>query len=41
LFQELQTKLSFRIDEASKVLKNAPQMFLDAVVDLNFLTRGE
>ncbi|KAM0910752.1 hypothetical protein ACQ4PT_013944 [Festuca glaucescens] len=36
LFQDLQTQLSFRIDEASKVLKNAPQMLLDAVVDSTF-----
>jgi hypothetical protein len=36
LFQELQTQLSFRIDEASKVLKNTPQMLLDAVVDSTF-----
>ncbi|KAK1630172.1 hypothetical protein QYE76_004487 [Lolium multiflorum] len=36
LFQELQTQLSFRIDEASKLLKNTPQKLLDAVVDSTF-----
>uniref|UniRef100_A0ACD5YIZ9 Uncharacterized protein n=1 Tax=Avena sativa TaxID=4498 RepID=A0ACD5YIZ9_AVESA len=36
LFQELQRQLSFRFDEASQVLKNAPHMLLDAIVDSTF-----
>ncbi|KAK1630217.1 hypothetical protein QYE76_004532 [Lolium multiflorum] len=36
LFQELQRQLSSRFDEASQVLKNAPHMLLDAIVDSTF-----
>ncbi|EAZ36971.1 hypothetical protein OsJ_21311 [Oryza sativa Japonica Group] len=36
LFQELQRRLSFRIDEASKALETAKQGLLDALVDSTF-----
>ncbi|CAM0950970.1 unnamed protein product [Alopecurus aequalis] len=36
LFQELRRQISFRFNEASNVLKNAPHMLLDAIVDSTF-----
>ncbi|PNT64389.1 hypothetical protein BRADI_4g27988v3, partial [Brachypodium distachyon] len=35
-FQGLQRQVYFKIDEASKILKNARQRFLDAIVDSTF-----